>query len=387
MQEYVPTILLAVAIPRISASLEGIATWLTEYENHRTDDQHEMALTQKLFVLSFITNYLPIMLTAFIYVPFGDTIVPYVKQLIFHVFPQTAQRLVSRPFTSDSDRLRNEVIALTVTGQLSSFFEENIIPLLKHQCSDWYRDFRRAYSKGTFLLTLVAEDPKESAFLKKVRNQTTLEEYNVQEDIAEVVLQFGYLALFSPVWPLISVGFFINNWIEIRSDFAKICIEHQRPAPTRADGIGPWVAALEALTLLGSISTAAIVHLFGSDYFFGGGWTTLPITIFVSEHALLLLRALTRWVFEQMGSEQIRKERNERYMRRLHYLEKIEANKQAGANLTPAERERRKSVLVASAESFWTKQIEDGMSTAAGLSLINTARQWKKSQIRDEKID
>ncbi|EFY96896.2 transmembrane protein 16K [Metarhizium robertsii ARSEF 23] len=385
--EYVPTILLAVAIPRISSSLEGIATALTEYENHRTADEHEMSLTQKLFILSIITNYLPILLTAFVYVPFGDVIIPRVKQLIVHLFPKFAAKLVFRPFASDTDRLRNEVIALTVTGQLSDFFEENILPLIKYKFSDWYREYRRAYTKDTMLLTLVSDDAGEADYLKRVRNQATRSQYNVQEDIAELVLQFGYLALFSPVWPLISMGFLINNWIELRSDFAKICIEHRRPAPTRADGIGPWVTALETLTLLGSISTAAIVHLFGTDTIGAGGWTTLPITIFVSEHLLLMLRALTRWIFERYGSEQIRKERHERYARRLHYLEEIEANKRAGVNLSPAERERRKSVLVASSGSFWTKQVEEGSSAAAGLRLIHLARQWKKSQSNETKVD
>jgi len=60
-----------------------------------------------------------------------------------------------------------------------------------------------------------------------------------------MVIQFSYLALFSPVWPLVPIGVFINNWVELRSDFLNICVEHQRPAPTRSDGIGPWSLAWE----------------------------------------------------------------------------------------------------------------------------------------------
>lgn len=385
IQEYVPTVLLAVAIPQISSALEGIAAALTEYENHRTADHHEMSLTQKLFVLSIITNYLPILLTAFVYVPFGDDIIPHVKQLLGRLFPNFTSNLALRPFRPDSDRLRNEVIALTVTGQLSDFFEENILPLIKYKLNEWYRDYRRAYTKDAMLLMLTSDDPMEADFLKKVRNQSTRSRYNVQDDIAEIVLQFGYLALFSPVWPLISMGFLVNNWIELRSDFARICIEHQRPAPTRSDGIGPWVAALETLTLLGSITTAAIVHLFGANSIGGGSWTTLPMTIFISEHALLVLQSLAKCIFERYGSEQVRKERSERYARRLQYLEQIEHNKQAGVNLSRAERERRKSVLISGSDSFWTKQVEDGSSAAAGLALINLARQWKKMQSGEKK--
>ncbi|CEJ90402.1 hypothetical protein VHEMI06190 [[Torrubiella] hemipterigena] len=378
--EYVPTVLLAVAIPYISSALESVAETLTKYENHRTADVHEVSMTQKIFMLNIITNYLPILLVAFVYIPFGDEVVPWLKQTLVTFFPKLDGAVVVHKFTPDADKLRNEVIALTLTGQLSSFFEENIMPMIKHKLSGMYRSYRRKYSKQAMLLTMVEDDKEEVEFLASVRNQSTLAQYNVHEDMAELVLQFGYLALFSPVWPLIPLGFLINNWIELRSDFAKICIEHQRPAPARADGVGPWVMSLEILTWVGSISTAAIVHLFGTDTFGTKSWFSLPLTIFVSEHILLLLRAITRWIFERYGSEQIRKERDERYARRLKYLEQIEANKRAGVNLTVAEREKRRSVLITDSDKFWTKQVEDGQSAAAGLNLINMARKWEDDQ-------
>lgn len=363
------------AVPYISSSLEGIATLLTELENHRTADQHEMSLTQKIFLLNIITNYLPILLTAFIYVPFGHAVVPKLKGILHNMLPGLEARFTVGAFRSDSDRLRNEVIALTVTGQITSFFEENILPLVKHKFQGWHRDYRRAHSKDAMLLRMTTDDPAEVSLLRRCRNQGTLPQYNVQDDIAEIVLQFGYLALFSPVWPLISLGFLINNWIELRSDFAKICIEHRRPSPVRSDGIGPWVQSLEMLTWLGSITTAAIVHLFGSDIN-SSSWITLPITIFISEHILLALRAFARCLFERFGSEQIRRERDERYARRHSYLEKIEANRQAGLYLSSAERERRKSILSCGANSFWAQQVDDGLSAAAGLRLISLAREW-----------
>lgn len=380
LQEYLPTVILAVALPYISSSLEGIAEKLTDYENHRTTDANEVSLTQKIFILNIVTNYLPILLVAFVYIPFGDEVVPWMKTMLLRFFPQMATTFAAHQFKPDADKLRNEVIALTLTGQLSSFFEENILPLIKHKLHGLYRAYRRSHPTHAMLLTLVDDDPAEADFLNRIRNQSTLEGYNVHDDMAELVLQFGYLALFSPVWPLIPLGFFINNWIELRSDFAKICIEHQRPAPTRSDGVGPWIISLEVLTWIGSICTAAIVHLFAGNGLGSNSWSTLPITIFISEHILLGLRATTRWIFERYGSEQIRKERNERYSRRLQYLKQIEANKQAGAGLSVAEKERRKSVLVAGDEQFWTKQVEDGASAEAGKKLMDLARQWEEAR-------
>lgn len=377
--------LLAVALPYITSYLEDAADQLTEFENHRTADHHEMSLTQKIFVLNIVTNYLPILLTAFVYVPFGDDVIPYLEAIIGRVSLKMGKKFQHTTFQADSDRLRNEVIALVVTGQLSGFFEENILPFVKHKCSSWWREIRRLRSADSMLMSVVRDDLDEADFLKRARTQSTLPKYDVQEDIAEIVLQFGYLALFSPVWPLIPLGFLVNNWIELRSDFLKICIEHQRPAPVRTDGIGPWIYSLDLLTWLGSISTAAIVHLFGSSHLGTGGWCALPITIFISEHIFLAFRSLVRFSLEKIGSEQIRKERNQRYATRVKRLEELEANKQQGLGLSVAERERRKSMRATGSDVLFTKQVEDGKSAAVAAGLVKRVKLVDESRQQQEK--
>lgn len=72
-QEYLPTVMLAVCLPYINTFLEDVAESLAEFENHRTQDNFDVSLTQKRFILAFIANYLPILLTAFVYIPLGDS--------------------------------------------------------------------------------------------------------------------------------------------------------------------------------------------------------------------------------------------------------------------------------------------------------------------------
>lgn len=347
-----------------------------------------MSLTQKVFILNMFTNYLPILLTAFIYIPFGDDVVPKLESVLSTAFASVGRKFVHHPFHLDGDRLRKEVIALTVTGQISGFFEENIVPVLKHKLSGMYRDYRRSRSKGDMLLALVKDDPEEAAFLSRVRNEATLPKYNVQDDVAEIVLQFGYLALFSPVWPIIPMGFLINNWIELRSDFAKISLEHQRPAPVRSDGIGPWIYSLEALTWLGSICTASIVHLFSADQLGGGlgTWATLPVTVFISEHVLLLFKSLVGFILQQIGSDRIREDYNQRYANRVKYLQELETKKQPGLATRETHRERRKSVLGVGRDPFWTKQVQDGAPETAGITLIEQVKKTGDSGPQ-EKLD
>lgn len=85
----------------------------------------------------------------------------------------------------------------------------------------------------------VNDPPEEAAFLARVRNEADLDDYNVNVDLREMCMQFGYLTTFSVVWPLTPLCFLINNWVELRSDAVKICFEMRRPIPLRSDTIGP----------------------------------------------------------------------------------------------------------------------------------------------------
>ncbi|KAK3295254.1 calcium-activated chloride channel-domain-containing protein [Chaetomium fimeti] len=362
----------------INGHLESIATLITDFENHRTEDNYDMSRTQKFFFLQIITNYLPIFITAFLYVPFGDRLIPQLESLARKLAGSYVSKHLGHVHNHhiDGDRLRTEIIALTVSGQLSSFFEENLLPVLKRKFFEWYRNFRTTEAESSDFSSIANDDPNETEILESARRQATLEPYNVQDDIAEIALQFGTLALFSPVWPLISIGFFLNNIIELRTDFFKLTQGHQRPAPVRTDGIGPWIASLDFLAWAGSISTGAIVHLYSSKTIAGGAWWALPITIFVSEHIFLGLRAMVRFVLDRIGSEHIRKQRNAQYLSRVKHLEEIEANRKANLMVTPAERERGRSIRATSSDAFFAKQVEEGPTPAlriyTALSLGNS---------------
>ncbi len=123
------------------------------------------------------------------------------------------------------------------------------------------------------------------------------------------------------------MAYLINDWIELRSDAIKICVEMQRPIPWRADTIGPWLDNLAFLTWVGSITTAALVYLFTGK---GVGTDGTPsgmqlggllLSVFFSEHLYLLVRAAVRIAFSKLDSPGMQKERGERFLVRKKYLE------------------------------------------------------------------
>ena len=372
-----------------------MATKLNDFENYETTDGYEAGMTSKIFILNFIVSYLPIFLTAFVYVPFGSLIVPYLD-----VFSLTARPFAEKDsqldtpkagFEINSARLRKQVIYFTMTAQIVNFALEVVVPYLKRRGFKKYQSMKaeRAASKGGVAPSAGFNDaPEEVEFLKRVRNEAELDVYDVTTDLREMVVQFGYLSLFSVVWPLTPVSFIVNNWIELRSDAVKICVEMQRPSPLRADSIGPWLDSLSFLTWLGSVTTAALVYLFSNDGLGPDGtpatikgWTLL-LTIFFSEHLYLLVRLGVRLAISKIDSPGMEKERGERFMVRKRYLQ--EQFGEDALELPPSgmaekitrqslEEDARASSLKSSSASdrFWARQRGWEETTKVGAGLID----------------
>ncbi|KAE8149900.1 calcium-activated chloride channel-domain-containing protein [Aspergillus avenaceus] len=337
---FIPTILLSALIPTMSGVLVSVATKLNDYENYETQMAYEVALTQKIFVVNFITSYLPLFMTAFIYVPFASRIAPYLDVFHFTVRPFVSKKdatTTREHFSIDPDRLRKQVIYFTVTAQAVNFAQENIVPIAKQRLLQKYKEYKKRQGKAEpenndseekKPATIPFEDaPDEAQFLKRVRNEAEMEDYDVTDDLREMCIQFGYLALFSPVWPLVPVSFVINNWVELRSDFFKICMECKRPSPQRADTIGPWLESLGFLSWVGSITSAALVYMFSNGHEGPNGEPTsikgwaLLLTISFCEHIYLAVRYAVRATIAKMEPPNVRNERAERYLLRKRFLE------------------------------------------------------------------
>lgn len=359
----------------------NFATRLTNYENYETHGAYETALTQKVFVMNFITSYLPIFLTAFVYVPFGNIIVPYldVFSLTVKPFAENEKQLKAPEagqFTINPDRLRKQVFYFTVTAQIVNLGMELIVPYLKRLGFSKYKEMqseRAAKNGGPPPSSTMNDPPEDAAFLKRVREDAERDVYDVTTDLREMVLQFGYLSLFSVVWPLTAVSFVINDWLELRADAIKICVEMQRPTPWRADTIGPWLDSLSFLTWLGSLTTSALVYMFSNDGLGPDGhpanikaWALL-FTILLSEHLFFLFRWGVRVVISKLDSPGLQKERRERFLVRKQYfeenlsqIEKLPKMVDAGEKITreSLEEDARRSSLRDSSveEKFWSRQ-------------------------------
>lgn len=265
-------------------------------------------------------------------------------------------------FEINPHRLRKQVIYFTVTAQIVNLAMETLVPYIKRRAFKKVKDYRAGQTQ------YLADPPGEKPFLTQARAESELGVYNVNDDLREMCMQFGYLCLFSPVWPLTAVSFLVNAWVEMRSDAIKLCVEMRRPVPHRADSIGPWLDSLGFLTWVGSISSAALVYLFSSpnpQVFTGAG---LLAAIIFSEHVYFVACLVVRVALSKLDSPGLIKERQERFLVRKRFLQEslgVDEETEAGQLAEKAELE-----IGHADEEFWGGQEGRQGAVLAGKRII-----------------
>jgi hypothetical protein len=151
-------------------------------------------MVQKVFVLNFIASYLPIFLTAFIYVPFATVLVPYLD--VFQLAVKNEEQMSSPKvgFQINPDRLTKQVIYFTVTAQIVNFALEVVVPYVKRKVFRTVKEVRAnsaAKHGGTSEKHDENDPPEEVAFLARVRREAKLDAYDVTGDFREMIVQFG----------------------------------------------------------------------------------------------------------------------------------------------------------------------------------------------------
>lgn len=81
------------------------------------------------------------------------------------------------------------------------------------------------------------DDPRLRSSSKESRMESYDETY---DDYLEMFIQFGYVVLFSSVYPAAAFWAVLNNILEIRSDALKLCLVFQRPLGKKVKDIGAW---------------------------------------------------------------------------------------------------------------------------------------------------
>ena len=128
---------------------------------------------------------------------------------------------------------------------------------------------------GALMRTKTAAEIKKDLETRAASDNFVEDEYMLEpfessfDEFNEMAVQYGYLALFAPAYPLAPLLALINNVVEIRIDAVKFCTIHQRPQFRNCEDIGAWYDVLNILGFLAVITNAMMLMFVGSQM---GGW-------------------------------------------------------------------------------------------------------------------
>ncbi|KAI8375588.1 calcium-activated chloride channel-domain-containing protein [Choanephora cucurbitarum] len=323
---YTPTVGYVLLIPTMTKIYSHWVKILTDWEMHKTDASWEYSYTQKIFVANFLVSYLSLFITAWIYIPFGDYVLPYLAE--FNISHEHK--------TVDFQRLRDQLVYFIVTGQLIGFLTEMVVPYAlkkimpkaKRMTSKIHPTEQTTSMTDLDVKQTSIVDEEEKKLIAKIHKETEMEEYNIYTDYVEMVVQFGYVSMFSTVWPLTALCSMLNNWVELRGDAIKLCKYTRRPIPHRAESIGPWIGNMETLVWLSSVTMGSFAYLFHPSTNIHSPYTPVStlLAILISEHIFIALRAGIRQAFSMVPSLSEWLVRKEEYKLKKDWLERMIGN-------------------------------------------------------------
>lgn len=254
-----PSVVYSVLVYIVNLYYRQLATYLTEWENHRTQSQFERHRVIKLVAFEFVNTFMALFYIAFVY--------------------------------QDMDMLRSQLATMLIILQIVNNVQEAIVPLLMRCMSKVPSPPRVPDSSSVVSATgpgdgrdasglryrgaprsqelypgvpevlqgipeLEADDPRQQQALA----EGAMDVYEgTYDDYLEVFIQFGYVFLFSAVYPQAALWALFNNVIESRVDAFKLCRLYQRPISRRVKDTGAWQRAFEAIGAMSIVTNCGLL--------------------------------------------------------------------------------------------------------------------------------
>uniref|UniRef100_A0A5K3FBR5 Anoctamin n=1 Tax=Mesocestoides corti TaxID=53468 RepID=A0A5K3FBR5_MESCO len=266
---------------------DRVAVIMTNIEDHRTQSEYNDSLTLKLYLLQFVNFYSSIFYIAFIQgttaaIP-GDKTIPIQSSgcdsgnCLFQLFIQLAIVMVGKQFLN--------------------FVTENTLPPLKRVINVYLARRRAAKKLDAARAKVQANETAgrygslgtgksepagwtseaEGALLTAARQESVLfhcrSNYTLLDggsrplfdEYLEMLIQYGFITMFVPAFPLAPLFALLNNMFEVRTDAKKFLAILRRPVIMREKSIGIWFGILSVVSSL-AIRTNACLIAFTSDF-------------------------------------------------------------------------------------------------------------------------
>lgn len=253
---YVPGIIYAVVIEAMNRLYRYAAEFLTEWENHRLESSYQNHLILKVLVFNFLNCFASLFYIAFV--------------------------------MQDIVLLRQSLATLLITSQILNQIMEAFLP--------YWLQKRRNKKVHTRIRKTMGD--QELPLIEQVQLEADMYTYlGTFDDYLELFLLFGYVSLFSCVYPLAALLVVLNNVTEVYSDALKMCKVFKRPFSEPAANIGVWQLAFETMSVISVVTNCALIGMSPHmKAYFPESETQLILVVVAVEHVLLAFKFFLAFV-------------------------------------------------------------------------------------------
>ncbi|TRZ25800.1 hypothetical protein HGM15179_001386 [Zosterops borbonicus] len=253
---YVPSIIYAIVIEIMNRIYRYAAEFLTSWENHRLESSYQNHLILKVLVFNFLNCFASLFYIAFV---------------LF-----------------DMKLLRQSLATLLITSQILNQFAESLLPY-------W---LQKRYNRRMKKCMCSKKTDMDLSLAEQINMEKEMGTYlGTFDDYLELFLQFGYVSLFSCVYPLAAVFAVLNNITEIYSDALKMCRVYKRPFAEPTANIGVWQLAFETMSVISVVTNCILIGMSPQvDALFPDSKMDLVLTVALVEHLLLAVKFIMAFV-------------------------------------------------------------------------------------------
>ncbi|KAG6613585.1 Transmembrane protein [Phytophthora cinnamomi] len=361
-----------------------------EYLNHVMEAHFQRTMVNRLFAINWISFFLWFMLISFVIIPFGDEVetwlsanLKYTKLTVrwqggvidmstafvtpllitqaLNLLIDTSLPIIFRRETLRASKLAKKIMKANPAETLLALSEyhssfENLSSDLSQSPSSRSVAFKTKIelqmmtpiripyleeALGVSIPTLEGfENEKYFMTADDVLEESQLPLYNAFPDYLRMVIQYGYVVMFSVVWPFCAMAAFANNIIHIQNSFYKLVLLRRRPVPRKSNSIGQWekmlfiTLCLAIFVVVGLICVStgeleyfisecmALERFNGKDFSMGPEFSCLDISsrfivALILEHAaILIVYVLTDYISDTPASVRTSFERKKELIRR-----------------------------------------------------------------------
>jgi anoctamin-10/anoctamin-7 len=251
----------------------GVAEWVNDQMGHRTDTQYMDCLVYVTFGFLFINSYATLFYIGFVKEMVGDAC--HLDDCVEELNETMETIFITKLITSNASEM---VEQLNLVSKAKEYMQERFFP----------DDSQGGVEKDT----RIENEFQDTPYINLDPNKMS----GIFLDYAEMIIQFGYIGLFSTCMPLGPILALANNYVEIRLDGFGLT-KSRRSIPHGAEDIGAWEAIMDIMVVSACFSNNVIVF-FTSKAALGHLPTTWKFVGFIfAEHALLFMQQLIHAYF------------------------------------------------------------------------------------------